>query len=204
MLWYGCRSEPQTQDRTIRTSASVGSCRIGSGTFSTRTSPAPYIKVADGVIASRHQIARVVGSTSLASDASDHVTFELVAERGPAKRYLYRSLSSGALDKRPGRFGNDGSTGCTRQNDARTKSEPVYAYVEGPQRSDREQLALEDLRCRAEVSHRAKATAHTQEVLWPYSKETPTNSIASWNSCRRRALTNRSCLPPRFSPASRN
>jgi hypothetical protein len=43
---YGHRSLPQIHDRSTRTSASVGSRRTGSGTFSTRTSPAPYIDVA--------------------------------------------------------------------------------------------------------------------------------------------------------------
>ena len=43
---YGHRSLPQMQDRSTRTIASVGSRRTGSGTSSTRTSPAPYIKVA--------------------------------------------------------------------------------------------------------------------------------------------------------------
>jgi uncharacterized protein YbjT (DUF2867 family) len=52
---------------------------------------------ADGVIA-RHQIARVL-IDSLASDASDHVTFELVAERGPAQDDLEPVF--GALDKDP-------------------------------------------------------------------------------------------------------
>jgi hypothetical protein len=34
------------QERSTRTTASVGSRSVGSGTFSTRTSPAPYIRVA--------------------------------------------------------------------------------------------------------------------------------------------------------------
>ena len=38
---YGHRSLPQMHDRSTRTSASVGSRSIGSGTVSTRTSPAP-------------------------------------------------------------------------------------------------------------------------------------------------------------------
>jgi hypothetical protein len=38
---YGHRSLPQTQERTTRTTASVGFWIFGSGTFSTRTSPAP-------------------------------------------------------------------------------------------------------------------------------------------------------------------
>src|SRR4051812_35360751 len=42
---YGQRSEPQTQARTMRTTASVGSRIDGSGTSSTRTSPGPYITV---------------------------------------------------------------------------------------------------------------------------------------------------------------
>ncbi len=41
MDWYGHRSLPQMQERSTRTMASVGSRRTGSGTFSTRTSPAP-------------------------------------------------------------------------------------------------------------------------------------------------------------------
>jgi hypothetical protein len=45
-LWNGCRSDPQTQDRTTRTIASVGCWMVGSGTCSTRTSPAPYMNVA--------------------------------------------------------------------------------------------------------------------------------------------------------------
>ena len=51
-MWYGCRSLPQTQVRTTRTTASVGCCSAGSGTFSTRTSPAPYISVARTKISS--------------------------------------------------------------------------------------------------------------------------------------------------------
>jgi uncharacterized protein YbjT (DUF2867 family) len=52
---------------------------------------------ADGVIA-RHQIARVLVD-SLASDAADHLTFELVAERGPAQDDLEPVF--GALAKDP-------------------------------------------------------------------------------------------------------
>jgi uncharacterized protein YbjT (DUF2867 family) len=52
---------------------------------------------ADGVIA-RHQIARVLVD-SLASDAADHVTFELVAEREQAQDDLDAVFS--ALDKDP-------------------------------------------------------------------------------------------------------
>ncbi|WP_026554550.1 SDR family oxidoreductase [Arthrobacter sp. 35W] len=52
---------------------------------------------ADGVIA-RHQIARVLVD-SLASDAADRLTFELVAERGPAQEDLEPVF--GALDKDP-------------------------------------------------------------------------------------------------------
>ena len=52
---------------------------------------------ADGVIA-RHQIARVLVD-SLASDASDHLTFELVAEHGPAQDDLEPVF--GALDRDP-------------------------------------------------------------------------------------------------------
>src|SRR4051812_46050256 len=44
--WYGCRSLPQTQVRTTRTTASVGASIVGSGSCSTRTSPAPYMTVA--------------------------------------------------------------------------------------------------------------------------------------------------------------
>src|SRR3954447_14817209 len=44
--WYGCRSDPHTHACVTRTSASVGSEIVGSGTSSTRTSPAPYINVA--------------------------------------------------------------------------------------------------------------------------------------------------------------
>ena len=43
---YGHRSLPQMHACVTRTTASVGSCSDGSGTFSTRTSPAPYISVA--------------------------------------------------------------------------------------------------------------------------------------------------------------
>src|SRR5262249_31964189 len=43
---YGHRSLPQIAARLTRTSASVGSMRWASGTFSTRTSPAPYMSVA--------------------------------------------------------------------------------------------------------------------------------------------------------------
>src|SRR5215213_6786472 len=46
MEWYGWRSLPQTEARTTRTTASVGACTVGSGSFSTRTSPAPYMTVA--------------------------------------------------------------------------------------------------------------------------------------------------------------
>ena len=52
---------------------------------------------ADGVIA-RHQIARVLVD-SLASAAADHLTVELVAERGPAQDDLEPVF--GALDKDP-------------------------------------------------------------------------------------------------------
>ncbi|QHK20486.1 NAD(P)H-binding protein [Pseudarthrobacter psychrotolerans] len=52
---------------------------------------------ADGVIA-RHQIARVLVD-SLASDASDHLTFELVAGHGPAQESLKPVFQ--ALDKDP-------------------------------------------------------------------------------------------------------
>lgn len=52
---------------------------------------------ADGVIA-RHQIARVL-IDSLASNAADHLTFELVAERGPAQDDLEPVF--GAMDKDP-------------------------------------------------------------------------------------------------------
>jgi hypothetical protein len=38
-----CRSLPQMQDRTTRTTASVGCWITGSGTSMTRTSPAPYM-----------------------------------------------------------------------------------------------------------------------------------------------------------------
>src|SRR5207245_2488685 len=44
--WYGQRSLPQMQARVTATSASVGSIRRASGTFSMRTSPAPYRTVA--------------------------------------------------------------------------------------------------------------------------------------------------------------
>jgi hypothetical protein len=40
---YGHRSLPQMPERSTRTTASVGSRSVGSGTSSTRTSPAPYI-----------------------------------------------------------------------------------------------------------------------------------------------------------------
>src|SRR5256884_7913861 len=43
---YGHRSLPQIAARVTRTSASVGSTRWASGTSSTRTSPAPYMRVA--------------------------------------------------------------------------------------------------------------------------------------------------------------
>jgi hypothetical protein len=43
---YGQRSLPQIAARVTRTSASEGSINWASGTFSTRTSPAPYINVA--------------------------------------------------------------------------------------------------------------------------------------------------------------
>src|SRR5256886_1983132 len=43
---YGQRSLPQMQARVTRTSASVGSTIVASGTFSTRTSPARYMIVA--------------------------------------------------------------------------------------------------------------------------------------------------------------
>ena len=46
MSLYGHRSLPQIQARTTRMIASVGSSNDGSGTFSTRTSPAPYMMVA--------------------------------------------------------------------------------------------------------------------------------------------------------------
>ena len=52
---------------------------------------------ADGVIA-RHQIARVLVD-SLASDAADHLTFELVAEHGPAQDDLETAFAR--LDKDP-------------------------------------------------------------------------------------------------------
>ena len=52
---------------------------------------------ADGVIA-RHQIARVLVD-SLASDAADHLTVELVAERGPAPDDLEPIFAT--LDKDP-------------------------------------------------------------------------------------------------------
>ena len=52
---------------------------------------------ADGVIA-RHQIARVLVD-SLASDAADHLTFELVAEHGPAEDDLEPAFAR--LDKDP-------------------------------------------------------------------------------------------------------
>ena len=52
---------------------------------------------ADGVIA-RHQIARVLVD-SLASDAADHLTFELVAEHGPAQDDLEPAFAR--LDKDP-------------------------------------------------------------------------------------------------------
>lgn len=52
---------------------------------------------ADGVIA-RHQIARVLVD-SLASEAANHKTFELVAERGPAQETLEPVFA--ALDKDP-------------------------------------------------------------------------------------------------------
>ena len=52
---------------------------------------------ADGVIA-RHQIARVLVD-SLASDTADHLTFELVAEHGPAQDDLEPVF--GTLDKDP-------------------------------------------------------------------------------------------------------
>src|SRR3954471_17984657 len=46
MSLYGQRSLPQTHARTTRRIASVGSRIDGSGTFSTRTSAAPYMTVA--------------------------------------------------------------------------------------------------------------------------------------------------------------
>src|SRR5438045_6927331 len=46
MVLYGHRSLPQMQARVMVSSASVGSFRRASGTFSTRTSPAPYMTVA--------------------------------------------------------------------------------------------------------------------------------------------------------------
>src|SRR6266568_4610693 len=46
MLLYGHRSLPQIAVRVTRTTASVDSTRWASGTVSTRTSPALYIKVA--------------------------------------------------------------------------------------------------------------------------------------------------------------
>ena len=45
-LWNGCRSLPHTHARTTRTIASVGLTMMGSGTVSTRTSPAPYMNAA--------------------------------------------------------------------------------------------------------------------------------------------------------------
>ena len=49
---YGQRSLPQIAARVTRTSASVGSIRWASGTFSTRTSPAPYMSVARTAVTS--------------------------------------------------------------------------------------------------------------------------------------------------------
>src|SRR5207237_6039635 len=46
IVLYGQRSLPQIAARVTRTRASVGSIRWASGTFSTRTSPAPYMRVA--------------------------------------------------------------------------------------------------------------------------------------------------------------
>jgi hypothetical protein len=43
---YGHRSLPQMAERVTQTSAPVGSTRRASGTVSTRTSPAPYMRVA--------------------------------------------------------------------------------------------------------------------------------------------------------------
>lgn len=41
MSWYGCRSLPHTQARTIRTNASLGFSIMGSGPLITRISPTP-------------------------------------------------------------------------------------------------------------------------------------------------------------------
>src|SRR5437588_2536705 len=46
IVLYGQRSLPQMQAWVTLTRASVGSTRWASGTFSTRTSPAPYMTVA--------------------------------------------------------------------------------------------------------------------------------------------------------------
>ncbi|TXN28902.1 SDR family oxidoreductase [Lacisediminihabitans profunda] len=71
---------------------------------------------ADGVIA-RHQIARVLVD-SLASEAADHLTFELVAEHGPAQEDLEPVFAR--LDKdRPGSV-----DGVRDQNNMPPESEP--------------------------------------------------------------------------------
>src|SRR5437762_7078969 len=59
---YGQRSLPQMQARLTATSASVGSIRRASGTFSTRTSPGPYRTVARIAIylSHSHRVARLL------------------------------------------------------------------------------------------------------------------------------------------------
>jgi hypothetical protein len=70
-IWlYGQRSLPQTAARVTRTSASVGSIRRASGTFSTRTSPAPYITVARIRPTSRPRRSKRPSFSSLCLDGS--------------------------------------------------------------------------------------------------------------------------------------
>jgi len=77
MEWYGCRSDPQTHARTMRTIASVGCWMSGSGTFSTRTSPAPNMKVASmrppGWLAT-HSSLDVLPGTGTAEAGTDRAT----------------------------------------------------------------------------------------------------------------------------------
>jgi len=72
---------------------------------------------ADGVIA-RHQIARVLVD-SLTSEAADHLTFELVAERGPAPTDLDPVFA--ALDKDPA----TSIDGVHDQNNMPAEAEPA-------------------------------------------------------------------------------
>src|SRR6266536_2257683 len=107
---YGQRSLPQIPARVTRTSASVESIRRASGTFSIRTSPAPYITVARirqpstrGAAAFRFptllSLEIFISLDGAAASTSDRLGTWLVSRTSPAPHEA-QSGTSGTTDER--------------------------------------------------------------------------------------------------------